>query len=294
VKRLFIFAHFDRDHIVDPHVVRYVSALSRLGNVSFISTSSLSPAEIAKIQPFTVRAVCRADIGRDFMSWQLGLKLLQDPTRYDEIVICNDSVYAPIFPLDEMFDAMRGCRAAYWGVTTNCEVARHIQSHFIVFRRPVLEEQEFWRFWDKVRPQPNKRTIIETYEIGLSLLVERLGFSGATYFPTEDHLNKALATFKWPAVLPIVSSLYAVNTTLNVGTLVTGAYNKTLILWKELLLSRVPMIKVELLRDNPKAQPLDDVFATLERYSQYPVQIIKNHLRRIHSIPVRRKSLSMN
>jgi rhamnosyltransferase len=282
VNRLFIFAHFDRDHIVDPYVVRYVSALSRFGNVSFVSTSRLSPAEIAKIRPFTVRVVCRADIGRDFMSWQLGLKLLEDLTRYDEIVICNDSVYAPIFPLEEMFDVMKGCHATYWGVTSSSEVAPHIQSYFISFRRPVLEQQEFWRFWDDVAPQPNKRAIIETYEVGLSLLLERLGLSAATYFSADDRLNDALATFKWISVLATMPSFYIPNKSLDATALLTGAYNKTLVLWKELILSRVPIIKVELLRDNPKDQPLDDVFATLARHSQYPVQLIRDHLRRVY------------
>lgn len=281
--RLFIFAHFDRDHIIDPHVVRYVSALAQLGAVIFVSTSLLSRAEVAKVRPFTLRAFCRPDFGRDFMSWQLGLTLVEDPDLYDEIIICNDSVYAPIFPLGEMFGVMEDTQAAYWGVTSNSEVARHIQSYFMAFRRPVLERDEFWRFWDDVGLQPNKRALIEAYEVGLSRLLERLGLSGVTYFPLDETLNDALANIKWFSIFPLAPSLFSPRQSLNVGKLLAGSYNKTLMLWKELILARVPMIKVELLRDNPTDQPPDDVFATLERYSTYPIQTIRDHLHRMHS-----------
>jgi lipopolysaccharide biosynthesis protein len=283
VRRLFIFAHFDLDDLIDPYVIQYLSSLADFGSVMFVSTSQLSSAQIAKVRPYTIKALWRPNVGYDFMSWQLGLKLIKDPELYDETIICNDSVYAPIFPLGEMFEAMENSQAPYWGVTSNSEVARHIQSYFVAFRRPVLDRQEFWQFWNDVSPQPNKRAIIERYEVGLSLLLEHLGFSGATYFSLEERLNDAFATFKWPSVLANMPSFYSMNQPLDVRALLMGDYNKTLTLWKELILARVPMIKVELVRDNPKAQPLDNVFASLERYSDYPIQMIKKHLERIHS-----------
>jgi len=54
-------------------------------------------------------------------------------------------------------------------------------------------------------------------------------------------------------------------------------------LWRELILARVPMIKVQLLRDNPTRQPIDDILAALGRHSLYPVAMIRDHLRRMHS-----------
>ena len=283
MQRLFVFAHFDRDHIIDPYIVRYVSALSQLGIVIFISTSPLSPAEIAKIRPFTIREICRPNIGYDFMSWQLGLRILEDIPKYDEVIICNDSVYAPIFRLGEMFEVMERSQAAYWGVTSNSEVAHHIQSYFMVFRRPVLEREEFWRFWNDVGPQPSKRAVIEAYELGLSVLLKQIGLSSATYFSLDEELNDALANFKCFSVLPLITTVGSTPGSLSAVQLLTGRYNKTLTLWRELILARVPMIKVQLLRDNPTRQPIDDILAALGRHSLYPVPMIRDHLRRMHS-----------
>ena len=281
--RLFVFAHFDRDDVIDPYVISYVSALSRFGAVIFVSTSRLSDAEISKVQPYTIRAICRPNIGYDFMSWQVGLGLVGQRDLYDEIVTCNDSVYAPIFPLGEMFEVMERSQAAYWAVTSNSEVAPHLQSYFIAFRRPVFQSREFWQFWDDVGLQPSKRALIEAYEVGLSVLLEGLGFSRATYFSVDELLNDALKNFKWFSVLPLMTYHDLQTQPLNVGRLLTGSYNKSLTLWRELILSRVPMIKVELLRDNPTNHQVDEVLAAMERHSVYPVQIIRNHLRRMRS-----------
>jgi rhamnosyltransferase len=284
MKRLFIFAHFDRDHIIDPHVIHYVSALAQLGVVIFVSTSRLSDAEIGKVRPFAVRALCRPNVGYDFMSWQLGLRLGECCDLYDEVVVCNDSVYAPIFPLSEMFQVMEGSEAPYWGVTSNSEIARHIQSYFIAFRRPVLEREEFWQFWNNVGLQPNKQAIIEEYEVGLSLVLRTLGLFGTTYFSVDEVLNDALINLKCFSVFPLLVVPRKWGEELfDAGKLVTGMYNKTLVLWRELMLARVPIVKVQLLRENPTGQPIDQVLASLERYTTYPVELIQNHLRRTGS-----------
>jgi lipopolysaccharide biosynthesis protein len=283
VQRLFLFAHFDRDNIIDPYVIHYVSALAQLGAVIFVSTSRLSRAEIAKVRPYTVEALWRPNFGYDFMSWQLGMKLVDDLDRYDEIVVCNDSAYAPLFPLGEMFEVMETSQAAFWGVTSSCEAVRHIQSYFMAFRRPVLERREFWQFWNDVGLQPSKRALIEAYELGLSVLLERVGLTGASYFPVEELLNDALTNFNYFSVLPLKRYYYSPAQPLDVGRLLAGTHNKTVTLWKELILSRVPMIKIELFRDNPTQEPLHEVFATLERHSRYPVQTIHDHLKRTRS-----------
>jgi len=285
MQRLFVFAHFDRDDIIDPYAIYYISAIAELGHVIFVSTSGLSGGEIAKVRPYTIRAITRPNVGYDFMSWQLGLKLAEyHRDLYDEVIICNDSVYAPIFPLSEMFEVMEASEAPYWGVTSNREIARHIQSYFIAFRRSVLECEKFWQFWDNVGLQPNKSAIIQNYEVGLSLSLETLGLFGATYFSMDDVLKEACLNLKCFSVLPLsLLPRYWGKEPFDIGKLLTGLCNKTLDLWKELMLARVPIVKVQLLRENPTHQPVDQILACLERYTTYPVELILNHLRRTAS-----------
>jgi rhamnosyltransferase len=284
VRRLFIFAHFDRDDIIDPYVIHYISALSQLGTVIFVSTSQLSSVEIAKLSPYTIQAISRPNFGYDFMSWQRGLMLVENPCLYDEIIICNDSVYAPIYPLHEMFEVMEASGAAYWGVTSNSEIAPHIQSYFMAFRRPVLERKEFWQFWDSVSVQPSKRAVIEAYEIGLSFVLVKLGLASATYFSIDKLLDKALGNFKCFSTLPLlISPPYYGSEPLDVERLLSGVYNKTHAMWKDMILARIPMIKIELLRDNPTNQQVNAVLASLDRYADYPAQFLQDHLRRMRS-----------
>jgi rhamnosyltransferase len=283
MRRLFLFAHFDRDDLVDQYVLEYLSALAQLGSIIFISTSRLRSSEIAKVRRYTLRALSRPNVGYDFMSWQLGLKLVEGCGRYDEIVICNDSVYAPIFPLAEMFEVMEQSPAPYWGVTSNSQIARHIQSYFAVFRRPVLERMEFWQFWENVRPQQSKNAVIEAYEVGLSRALERLGLFGETYFSLDGVLNDALMNLKSFSVLPLIVPLLSSWEPMNGSRLLTGEYNKTLILWRELILARVPMLKVQLLREHLSGEPSENVLVLLEKYTSYPVHTIRSHLERMHN-----------
>ena len=49
LKRLFLFAAFDKDNIVDDTLIYYIKALSKFGDIVFVMDNNLSTAEIQKI-----------------------------------------------------------------------------------------------------------------------------------------------------------------------------------------------------------------------------------------------------
>jgi len=61
-----------------------------------------------------------------------------------------------------------------------------------------------------------------------------------------------------------------------------GKINLTLVFWKELLTSsRMPFIKIKLLRENPNNIDISDVIETIEHVSDYDTSLIKRHLARM-------------
>ena len=89
--------------------------------------------------------------------------------------------------------------------------------------------------------------------------------------------------FKCFSVLPLMAPLLSSWEPMNGSRLLTGEYNKTLILWRELILARVPMLKVQLLREHLSGEPSENVLVLLEKYTSYPVHTIRSHLERMHN-----------
>jgi len=63
MKRLVLFAHFDRDNRVRPYILYHLQALRDLGaTIHFISTSPLPEEELTKLRPHTDDILLRENI----------------------------------------------------------------------------------------------------------------------------------------------------------------------------------------------------------------------------------------
>lgn len=192
-KRLCIFAHFDKDNIVDQYVLFYLQDIRKVADrVVFVSTSSLAQETISALLPVCDAVLIRKNEGYDFASWKLALQseILDD---FDELILCNDSVYGPFFPLDQIFYEMEEITCDFWGMTSNYDIAYHVQSYFLVFRKAVLVSSAFQQFWERLETQQSKRGAIKHGEIRLSQTLLKAGFRNSTY--TRHRLLLGLAFF---------------------------------------------------------------------------------------------------
>ncbi len=248
-----IFSHYDKDNIIDEYVVYYLKKLSEQGfDIVFVSTvESLSQNEIEKILPFCRDVLVKENIGYDFGAWQTGISYLKDELfLYESVLLCNDSVYAPIYPFAEMFQKMQG-RFDFWGVTDSHEIYHHLQSYFMVFDKKVVKSEVFQDIWKNYKVYKIKRNIILQYEIGLSQRLLKAGFSMGVYCPYDKLQTTRVRN--------------------------ASHYN-----WRELLEKfRCPMLKIELLRDNPKNIDISGWEEAIQNSSDYDVSLIKNHLQRM-------------
>ena len=69
---LCLFAHFDKDSIVDDYVLHYLAKLKELPfSIIFISASPLGGGEQAKLAGCCDDVIVRPNAGLDFGSWSL-------------------------------------------------------------------------------------------------------------------------------------------------------------------------------------------------------------------------------
>ena len=266
---LCIFAHYDRDGIIDDYVIHYLEALAKLGcETVFVSTApGLDADRIQRIRPLTSRIILRQNRGYDFGSWRDGLATCGDLTRYDRLVIANDSVYGPIRDLGEVLQTMRERGALAWGITDSWRYVRHLQSYFLVFERPVLESEAFQGFWRNLPDYRFKHSVIIEGEVGLPKVLVHAGFELAAVCEYEEMAKDMFST---------------VNSGLSIN-LPKAPLNATLWNWEVLILDHAcPFIKVQLLRDNPKGLGnIGEWQAALESVSDYDASLIRRHLERM-------------
>jgi len=264
---LCVFAHFDRDGLVDDYVVNYLQALDRLGcETVIVSTAeNLDDENIRKALPFCSRFIVKQNIGYDFASWRTGLESVGDLSGYDRLIVANDSVYGPLQDLGKVFDEMEGRNVDFWGITDSLKYGRHLQSYFLVYGKPVVQSATFCEFWRRLPDYRHKYVVIIQGEIGLSRRLVAAGFDFAAYRPIEavqegqraDAATLA-AKFRDPRISPTHRG------------------------WRGLLQGGCPFLKIQLLRDNPMQVPdLDDWETVLGEVSGYDLKLIRNHLDRV-------------
>lgn len=181
-RRLILFAHFDSKNCVRPYILHHLEALKALGEVWFISNSPLPPSESERVKPYVGNVILRENTGLDFGMWKTALQSVNLES-YDELLLTNSSIVGPSSPLGPIFERMNGTDCDFWGMTESWEMTHHLQSYFLVFRKPVIQSMAFAQFWEGVLPYTSRFNIVHSYELGLSPWLWQNGFKGVPSFP---------------------------------------------------------------------------------------------------------------
>jgi rhamnosyltransferase len=251
------FSHFDKDGLVDDYVVFYLTGLKKVGvDIAFISTStSLSEDELDKVRQLCDVVIHKENIGYDFGAWKTGFDVLAgDLNFYDELILCNDSVYAPLYDIKPMFELMRNKKSDFWSITDSLERGLHLQSYFLVFNKNVFSSSVFQHIWSKYKIYKHKENIINKYEVKLMRRLLKKGFEPDTYCSytcMSDKSPRNITHHDWNI---LISDF------------------------------KCPIIKIELLRDNPAEVDISDWEFILSNSTEYDVSLIKNHLERINRL----------
>lgn len=209
MKRIAIFAHYDKDNKIEDYVVYYLEKLKKVAEqIIFVSDSNIPENEIGKISKIVTHSIVQRHGEYDFGSYKRGfLYALKNGLleNIDECIWANDSCLAPLFPFEELFDTMQHKNVDFWGVTENMFGEKeydlpHVQSCFLVFKKDLATNKCFIDFVNKIKQQPQKRDIIREYEIGLSQYLINLGYKYAVYVPSSNEVNNLLLE-RWDSII---------------------------------------------------------------------------------------------
>lgn len=193
MKRLCIYVIYDKQKKINPYIGAVLRELKKFMDDIIVVCNFGEIAEgMEYIRPYATKVCFRDNIGFDagaykdtlidFITWGKAIS-------YDELLLTNDTYFAPIYPFDNMFHHMENKRCDFWGITRHPKVCiegfgifeEHIQSYFLLFKRDVFHSEDFRCFWDKYIYAVDKEHTIVNFEIGINAYLSEKGYKGSAY-----------------------------------------------------------------------------------------------------------------
>jgi lipopolysaccharide biosynthesis protein len=235
-EKLCLFAHYDPHGRIDPYVQHYLGALAALGfDCVLVSTAAaLRAADLERAAPLCRAILQRENVGLDFGSWKAAADTVPGVWDYDAVLLANDSVFGPFRDLRPIVQRLDAAPELACGLNDSYELAHHLQSFFLYFKRPLFAHAAFRRYWEALRATDDKDFVIRNYEVGLSRTLAEHGIAWSALFRYEEVKRRAQAkgdAFQYRE------------------RLAAGPLNATLFMW-DILLEEFgyPFIKTELLK----------------------------------------------
>lgn len=173
----------------------------------------------------------RKNFGMDFSMWARTLNEIPDIWNAESVTCTNDSVFVLPKLMRPMIEQVRSSSADFIFLTESYQIRHHGQSYFFTMQRGALCSDNVREFWARLEPFSDKRKIIEAYETSL--------------------MNKALRD--WALLVDVI---YPFSDLFPEDKWKDHAFNVTHEYWLYLITRGFPLIKAELLRDNPQRVPI--------------------------------------
>ncbi len=214
--RIMSYVHYDKDNLISEEDLKTLEAYSKIcEKILFVTNSRLPQEELKKAEKYASYILQRQNTGYDFGAWKEVLYAYgrEKVIQFDELVLLNNSCFAPVFNISDMFLEMEGRELDFWGNTImpfspdgsyiheSC-IQEHLQSYFMVFHKNVLDSDVFWNFWDRLPECSSLLEVIQKCESKFTKLLADAGFSYAPYIHETYYLSRFLNNYAIPYEKP--------------------------------------------------------------------------------------------
>ena len=191
VKRLFLFASYNKDNIISDELLSYLKELSTLGDIIFFMDNPISEEENYKLKLIKniLFTCCKKHGEYDFGSYKRAFiyaeknKIL---TKYDWIYFVNDSVYMLNSP-EKIIKDLEHRKADMIGMYSykNLSTPIHIQSWFFGVNKKLGTSDVFKHIIHNIEKQQNKEDIIYKYEVGITQTIIKHGYKISSWLNSD-------------------------------------------------------------------------------------------------------------
>ncbi|KAB1659476.1 glycosyltransferase [Pseudoclavibacter chungangensis] len=264
-KRIAFYLFYDPLGVVDDYVVHQLREFRRDFDTIFVVVNGgLDDEGRARLESVADTVWQRENVGFDVWGFkeaqaEFGWDALEE---FDELHLINYTNFGPLYPLAEVLDRMDDLDVDFWGMTEHKEVTphplrgvgtmpAHLQSPWLVVRKSMFSTPEYRQYWDEMPMITTYHQSVDRYETNFTPHFNRLGFTSRAAFPAENYA----------AANPHFENI------------------------TEMLKDRVPIMKRRVFFHDPLHNdkvPIiaRDALETVERTSDYPVELVYANLAR--------------
>ena len=202
--RAAIYVFYDKDGIVDSYVIHMLQELSFVcGKIVVVCNCQVNEKGKEALSSITEDIVIRENEGFDAWAYKAGITYIgwDNLGSYDELVLLNDSVFGPIYPFDDMFEAMEPKNLDFWGITKHGQLfdslkkkkqiyPEHIQSYFYTITKKMFLNPEFKKYWNNLRMPRSWKETVSLFEARFTEHFAGLGFTWDVYVNTDEELGE--------------------------------------------------------------------------------------------------------
>lgn len=193
---LLVYAHYDHEARIRAYVRHALDAARAQGLYTIaVTTNVLEDAQRTLLEQHCDRLIIRPEnTGFDFYSWKVALEQV-DLAAFEFVITTNSSILWPIGDPAPALDRIFGSACDFVGINRSLETAPHIQSYFLLWRKPLIHSSFFRKFWQDVPPYIDKWDVVLNLECRLEALVQQAGFSTATLIDPNRFLWRHAPVF---------------------------------------------------------------------------------------------------
>lgn len=184
--RVILYVIYEKKGILDEWYENLFNEFKRHGSYLICVVNGKLNADSAHLlDKYFNKVIYRENKGYDVTAYKEGILHLYRENLLDkELVLCNNSFFAPIYPFDEMFKTMADKEYDFWGITSAAkhgDIPYHIQSYFYLFRENVIKSNEFISFFQNMKEIKNYQDAVDSVELKLTNYLIGCGYKAGSY-----------------------------------------------------------------------------------------------------------------
>ena len=211
-KRAAIFAFYDKDGIADDYIFVLLREMKKhCHTLLAVVNGTLTEESEQKLRQTGAEILFRENTGMDIYGYRAGILHMKDTlAEFDETVLFNQTIFGPVYPFSEMFDAMNEKDIDFWGITKHPgidedpwgtvgkdAVPSHLQSYFVAIRKNMFTADAFFNYWENLLSIESYHDAVGGHEVQFTEKFEALGFVSGVYIDIE----KQLPFYDYPLII---------------------------------------------------------------------------------------------
>ena len=200
--RILVFFFYDGDGVVDDYVTVCLAGYRPyIKKIIVVCNGKLNTEGRKKLEAVSDLLIVRKNEGFDGWAYKTGIESegWDKLGEYDELIMANHTIMGPIGSFGPMFEEMDSRDLDFWGLTKNYEIEydfsgwskygyipEHIQSHFLVVRKSMLQSEEFHEYWDEFPEIVNYAQAVGCHEAIFTKHFADLGYEWDVFMDTDD------------------------------------------------------------------------------------------------------------